>query len=306
MMKKVVYSLDLAPKYDNKPIFHLYIGIARIADLKPHEEIVEEHLKKLSCTIKKCRFLKNPIIVDLNSRVILDGMHRWHALKNLGFECIGVCYVDYKDPRVKLGRWFRFLKGEINTRFLIKELKKIEREGVISGRWIKIKDLENLNSGAILPRDSDEAFLVECNEKEKIACYYGLEFTMRYLARKFKLKLEYEPDVKLERLQKLLKHYAVAIVTPLITKDEVVKNALAGQVLPPRSTRHEIPARPMFVNFPLNLLKKSIGDDLHTLNRYFRMLLKHKDIVYIQSGLEIDREYREDIILFWDSRVGIT
>ena len=300
MMSKIVYSVDLIHKRRDEPDFHLYVGIARISDLKPHEEIIEDYLEKLSSIIRKCKFLKNPIIVDLNSNVILDGMHRWHALKRMGFKYIGVCYVDYRDPRVKLRRWFRFLKGRVDVNLLIKELKELRKQGVLEGEWVSIAEVEGLEKGGILLGGYGEVFLPEFDNREKLLYYRSLDSVIEYLSKKFRLKLEYRPDVDLPGAQRLLEEYSVIVAMPTLSKNEVVEVALAGLVYPPKTTRHEIPARPMFMNFPLGLLRKRDAD-LPALNEHLRKLLRYKNVLYISSGLEIEREYREDIILFWES-----
>jgi ParB-like chromosome segregation protein Spo0J len=41
-------------------------------------------LRKLIKEIKKDGFINNPIIVDRNTRIILDGHHRFNAIKFLG------------------------------------------------------------------------------------------------------------------------------------------------------------------------------------------------------------------------------
>lgn len=303
-MSKIVYSLKLVRRYSDEPDFHLYMGIARISDLKPHEEIIEDYLDKLSRIIKECKFLKNPIIVDLNSNVILDGMHRWHALKRIGVEYIGVCYVDYRDPRIKLRRWFRFLKGTVDTYLLVKKLEDMADQGIIEGEWVDFANIKELERGGILLKNHDKAFLLRFRKGEKLSHYRKLDSMVSYLVKAFKLKLEYKPDVDLQEARQLLEKYSMIVATPMPSKEEVVEIALTGCVYPPKTTRHEIPARPMFVNFPLTLLKKPDSMDLLTLNEHFKRLLKYKNVLYIRSGLEIEREYREDIILFWDSRWG--
>jgi hypothetical protein len=49
--------------------------------------------------------LKYPIIADEKSGVILDGMHRWLALKSLGYSLIPVILVDaFQSPKIHVGR----------------------------------------------------------------------------------------------------------------------------------------------------------------------------------------------------------
>jgi L-serine kinase (ADP) len=81
------------------------IKIINIDLLKPHEKIVECHLIRLAEEIKKEGRLKDPVIVDKKTLVILDGHHRWNALKRLGFNSCPVCLVDYNDDAVKVECW---------------------------------------------------------------------------------------------------------------------------------------------------------------------------------------------------------
>jgi len=52
--------------------------------LKKHERLIKPHLKWLYGQIKKDGYINNPIIVDKNTMIILDGHHRFNALKHLG------------------------------------------------------------------------------------------------------------------------------------------------------------------------------------------------------------------------------
>jgi gas vesicle protein len=54
--------------------------------------------------ILKDGILKYPIIADEKTHVILDGMHRWLALKSLGYTLIPVILVDaFHNPEVRIG-----------------------------------------------------------------------------------------------------------------------------------------------------------------------------------------------------------
>jgi L-serine kinase (ADP) len=59
-------------------------AIVKIDSLKQHEMIGESHLKELIGEIKKDGYINDPLIVDKNSNIILDGHHRFNALKFLG------------------------------------------------------------------------------------------------------------------------------------------------------------------------------------------------------------------------------
>ncbi len=60
------------------------IALLRIDKLRPHEKGSPVYLELLRREILKDGVLRYPIIADEKSHVILDGMHRWLALKSLG------------------------------------------------------------------------------------------------------------------------------------------------------------------------------------------------------------------------------
>ena len=70
------------------------VTLLRVDELKPHERGSPLYLELLKKEILKDSVLKYPIIADEKTRVILDGMHRWLALKSLGYELIPVILVD--------------------------------------------------------------------------------------------------------------------------------------------------------------------------------------------------------------------
>ena len=66
-----------------------------IRKLNPHEQIIAENLKKLLTSLKVEKRLKEPIIVDEETKVILDGHHRAKAFSLLGLKEIPCKLVDY-------------------------------------------------------------------------------------------------------------------------------------------------------------------------------------------------------------------
>lgn len=93
----------------NYEIKNVEIGL-----LKPHERIIDCHLAKLTAQIEKDGFISEPVIVDRNTIVILDGHHRFNVLKNLGLKFCPVCLVDYlNDEMVTVDCW---RKGERITK----------------------------------------------------------------------------------------------------------------------------------------------------------------------------------------------
>jgi hypothetical protein len=81
------------------------IALLPVDQLRPHEKGSALYLKLLRKEILRDGVLRYPIIADEKTRVILDGMHRWLVMKNLGYEQIPVMLVDvFKNARIRVGK----------------------------------------------------------------------------------------------------------------------------------------------------------------------------------------------------------
>lgn len=81
------------------------IALLSIDELRPHERGSPLYLELLRQEILQDGMLKYPIIADEKTHVILDGMHRWLALKNLGYRLIPVMLVDaLQNSAIRVGR----------------------------------------------------------------------------------------------------------------------------------------------------------------------------------------------------------
>jgi hypothetical protein len=81
------------------------VTMLRVDQLKPHEKGSPLYLELLRKEILKDGILRYPIIADEKTHVILDGMHRWLALKSLGYELIPVILVDvFKNNKIRVGK----------------------------------------------------------------------------------------------------------------------------------------------------------------------------------------------------------
>ncbi len=70
--------------------------------LRPHEATDPAILENLISELKVKGSLKDPIIVDRETLVILDGHHRHAAYKALGFKQVPCLLVDYRSPQVRV------------------------------------------------------------------------------------------------------------------------------------------------------------------------------------------------------------
>lgn len=79
--------------------------LVEVDRLKSHEEIRPELLDSLVDEIKTDGYLRKPVLVEDRYFVILDGHHRFEALKKLGCKRIPCYVVDYFDEAIHLTTW---------------------------------------------------------------------------------------------------------------------------------------------------------------------------------------------------------
>lgn len=118
-------------------------GIIELEKLKEHEEISLDHLIELKQEIEKDGFLRNPIIVDKNTNIILDGHHRFNSLKRLNCTRIAAYLVNYKSPEIKVQSWRRGVK--VTKKDVIKAGLTGKKLGVRTSRHIIPDRPLNLN-----------------------------------------------------------------------------------------------------------------------------------------------------------------
>jgi len=91
--------------------------IVNIKKLKQHEKIDLAHLSELKAIIKRANVFKEPIIVDKQYLVVLDGHHRLNICKQLGLSKIPCVFVDYlNDSKIKVTtrrKGYKITKGNI-------------------------------------------------------------------------------------------------------------------------------------------------------------------------------------------------
>ena len=83
------------------------VDFVDVSKLRGHEEVDPRHLEALRAEIQADGMLKRPIVVDRRTNVILDGEHRFNALKRLGCTRIPLVFVDYDSPSIQVKAWRR-------------------------------------------------------------------------------------------------------------------------------------------------------------------------------------------------------
>ena len=76
------------------------IEIVPIDSLHQHEQIIPERLAKVVDIMTRERCVDVPVVVDEKSRVILDGHHRYNALKSMGAKNVPTLLIDYFDESI--------------------------------------------------------------------------------------------------------------------------------------------------------------------------------------------------------------
>lgn len=80
--------------------FRVSVRTVEMSLLKGHEKLDVRRLANLKAEIESDGILKKPIVVDVNTNVVLDGHHRIGALQALGYSKIPAVFLDYQSPRV--------------------------------------------------------------------------------------------------------------------------------------------------------------------------------------------------------------
>ena len=81
------------------------VRLVKLDVLRPHERVKKSHLDVLGMQIYRDGFIDNPVIVDKNTKIILDGHHRFTIARNLGLRFLPVYFVDYRHDAIKVDSW---------------------------------------------------------------------------------------------------------------------------------------------------------------------------------------------------------
>jgi hypothetical protein len=103
------------------PRLRVSLEILDVHDLRPHERTREDLLEPLRAEIERDGELKLPVLVEREHHVILDGHHRYEALRRLGCRRIPAYVVDYASEEIGLTTWpgavvATVTKGEVVAR----------------------------------------------------------------------------------------------------------------------------------------------------------------------------------------------
>lgn len=81
------------------------VSLIRVDKLIPHENFDQNKVDNLSKKILSESKWSQPIIVDNQDYIILDGHHRYNVAIQLGLTQIPCLLVEYDDPRISVSSW---------------------------------------------------------------------------------------------------------------------------------------------------------------------------------------------------------
>jgi len=231
-----------------------------IDDLLPHEEIIHERLNALLDMILELGAVDMPIIVapvpGTRKYLIVDGHHRWAALKKLGARKVPAIIINYFSPEVRVYTWYPGFKGNAGE-FL--ELVKNVGVDVVVG--MDCEDaIKSVELGKCKVGGKECAFIMIGRNGKYFKLGGWLEGQKKVVKVLDRLtgmgKLTMTWYGLLEDALKDLREGEIdyVLVRRGLTKDEVMKVVKAGKVLPPKTTRHVLPFVPEKVYTKLSKL----------------------------------------------------
>jgi len=79
--------------------------LVEIDRLLEHEQVEEWHVRELYEDIGRCGLVRTPLLVADGDWVILNGHHRYSALRRLGAHLIPAWLVDYNRSEILVEKW---------------------------------------------------------------------------------------------------------------------------------------------------------------------------------------------------------
>lgn len=73
--------------------------------LRAHEEHIEERVQELVNQFTRYGCVDYAIVADANTGTVIDGHHRFEALRRLGARLVPAHLVDYADPKLTVKNW---------------------------------------------------------------------------------------------------------------------------------------------------------------------------------------------------------
>lgn len=223
------------------------LQVVPVEKLRAHEEIIPYNLQKLREAMLNLGRLVDPLIVDNKDFIVIDGNHRRAVLEAIKCPNAACQLIDYHSQEIGLGTWF-----PVSKTIKPEEIAHLKHEKVdfetgkeeikkMCATFLYVKKLNG----------QQECYLFDSNE---CSVKGVIEQQRKFITSLEGRDLQYVADDK--HGEYLNAGYGV-FYRRTYTKEEIVREALAGRQMPPKSTRHVIPDRIIRLNMHLGWLSES-------------------------------------------------
>lgn len=266
--------------------------MVNLDELKPHEEIIDAIVGSLANELLSEGELRDPLVVDQEDYVILDGMHRFSSLKLLKCRFVPCCLVNYDSPLIKVGAWFRLFKvQEAET-----VAERLLKDAGLKYSAHKVDSWKNSYAPQtiILTQRKAEFSLPEpLDPIQRSRTAVSLEKAMVKNGHPVSYLSE---TVALNKLQSNEMNFIISV--PIFTKQQIHEFGITGHLLPHKVTRHVMPSRPLGIDIPLQMLTdRAISRE--EADRKLGELLAQRHVERKPPGSLVDgRRYEEELLIF--------
>lgn len=217
------------------------LKITLLSQLKPHEDTLSTEVEKIKAALLSSNIQKSPLIVDAETGVILDGVHRYKAMVEIGLRYVVIYAVEYSKPEIVVRRWLPCAqRADLSS---VKEA--LYQETVENSEAVS----------AVEERQAPFALLTKKGgylSAQRFRSIFEAYWSGWRLFQRTASVTEFSSDA--ESIESLLKEFELILYRPTLNKKDVVENALKGGLFPPKSSRHILPSKPKDICFRLSYL----------------------------------------------------
>ncbi len=232
------------------------LEIREVKSLLSHEQVISHNLKRLKEAMLNIGQLVDPMIVDKNTGVVLDGNHRLKVLEIIECPHATCQAVDYRSDEIKVGTWYPSVSLDAEQIFKLDSLKH-EKVDIETGK----EAVNSLKAPFMLITKDRQCHLINPGTYKLMEMVEEQNYIFSLLEKGL---VDYGPE---EEISKRLASGKSVFYRRAYTKEEIIKTAQAHTPLPPKSTRHLIPGRIIRLNMKLGWLHRSKEEASAELSR---------------------------------------
>lgn len=222
------------------------LEVREVKSLLPHEQVISYNLKRLKEAMLNIGQLVDPIIVDKETGVVLDGNHRLKILEIIECPQATCQVVDYRSAEISVGAWYPSVSLIPEEVFRLDSIKH-EKVDYEAGRAA----VDSLRAPFMLVSRDRECHLLNPGNYKLMEMVEEQNYIFSLIE---KGAVDYIPS---EEFQKHIGASQSVFYRRSYTKEEIIRTAQAHAPLPPKSTRHLIPGRIIRLNMKLGWLHRS-------------------------------------------------